>query len=120
MDACTDSLSIHDKRFTKILDESSKLTPNGHLEMPLPFKGCDRPILPSNERVALARLNNLKDKFKKDPLYFKDNCNFMEDFFAQGHARKLTGNELSDTGHEWYLPHHGVYNTNKPGKIRIV
>ena len=24
------------------------------------------------------------------------------------------------TGKTWYLPHHGVYHTNKPGKIRMV
>ena len=32
--------------------------------------------------------------------------------------KKLTGSATE--GKCWYIPHHGVYNENKPNKIRIV
>ena len=35
--------------------------------------------------------------------------------------RKLTPEELKKTTSKtWYLPHHAVLNTNKPGKVRVV
>ena len=32
--------------------------------------------------------------------------------------KKLTGSATE--GKCWYIPHHGVYNENKPDKIRVV
>ena len=42
----------------------------------------------------------------------------MKDIIAKGYARKSTTEAAS--GKTWYLPHHGVYHPNKPGKIRVV
>ena len=45
----------------------------------------------------------------------------MSDYIEKGHARKLSLEETSRSGpRTWYLPHFGVTNVNKPGKIRIV
>ena len=39
----------------------------------------------------------------------------------KGYARKIEQNELSGRERRvWYIPHHGVYHPNKPGKIRVV
>ena len=42
----------------------------------------------------------------------------MEDMIGNGYAEKykIEGKE----GRYWYLPHHGVYHPQKPGKIRVV
>ena len=45
----------------------------------------------------------------------------MEDILSKGYARKVSPDQKSlmkDTA--WYIPHHGVYNSHKPGKIRVV
>jgi hypothetical protein len=39
----------------------------------------------------------------------------------KGFARKLTKLEADmATPLTWYIPHHGVINPNKPGKVRVV
>lgn len=34
--------------------------------------------------------------------------------------RGLSGSDKPLMGQTWYLPHHAVYNINKPDKIRVV
>ena len=120
MELDAEAYSIQDQRFLSLLDKGTKVRSDSHLEMPLPFKACDRPELPSNCKAAFVRLMKLKERFLRDPSFFKDYCEFMNDLFKKGHARRLSDAELLDPGHCWYLPHQGVYNANKPGKIRIV
>ena len=41
--------------------------------------------------------------------------------YIKKHARKLSHEEANKSGpRTWYLPHFGVTNVNKPGKVRIV
>ena len=42
---------------------------------------------------------------------------FMNDLLIKGYAKR---SGMSPMGKIWYIPHHGVYHTNKPGKIRVV
>jgi hypothetical protein len=45
----------------------------------------------------------------------------MNGYIVKGFARKLSKEEaLKTSPRTWYLPHHGVLNPNKPGKIRVV
>ena len=45
----------------------------------------------------------------------------MKDYINKGHASKLSLEELKQTPpHTNYIPHHGVKNVNKPGKVREV
>ena len=37
---------------------------------------------------------------------------------SKGHGTESTA--AAENGKSWYLPHHEVYNRNKPGKTRIV
>ena len=44
----------------------------------------------------------------------------MQDMVDKGYAEEvLNETEVNNEG-EWYIPHHGVYNPQKPGKIRVV
>ncbi|XP_032425349.1 uncharacterized protein LOC116724101 isoform X1 [Xiphophorus hellerii] len=112
------SISQEDVCFIRKLQEGIKQKQDGHYEMPLPFKN-DRPNLPNNMSSAMQRLNSLKRRFIRDPKYYSDYAKFMEDIIARGDAEKVTEKELCNSP-AWYIPHHGVYHPQKPGKIRVV
>ncbi|XP_074624371.1 uncharacterized protein LOC141882313 [Acropora palmata] len=45
----------------------------------------------------------------------------MADIVAKGYARKVPLEQMNlEDGKVWYIPHHGVYQRHKPGKIRLV
>ena len=110
-------MSQEDKRFLQILDEGTSYQ-DGHYTMPLPFRN-DAVSLPNNRSVAVKRALSQKKKMKNNPQYFSDYKVFMDTLFEKGYAEESTSNETSN-GKTWFLPHHGVYNVNKPGKIRVV
>ena len=43
----------------------------------------------------------------------------MEDMIKKGYAEK-SGPKANYQGKTWFIPHHGVYHSSKPGKIRVV
>ena len=110
------SMSREDHKFMEILQEGTKLR-NGHYQVPLPFKyPCID--LANNRHQARQRFSYLEKKFSKNDQFREDYIRFMKDIIAKGYARKSTTKAAS--GKTWYLPHHGVYHPNKPGKIRAV
>lgn len=45
----------------------------------------------------------------------------MNVILEKGYARKVPSSQVTcQPGKKWYLPHHGVYHPQKPGKIRVV
>ena len=68
--------------------------------------------------MAQRRLQYLKRRFLKSPQFFQDYKTFMEDIIQNGYARKRI--ITAAPAKTWFIPHHGVYNENKPGKIRVV
>ena len=67
------------------------------------------------------RLKSLENKFKKDPEFQKTYENTMKFYINIGHASKLSLEELKQTlSHTNYIPHHGIKNVYKPGKVRVV
>nr|XP_057941354.1 uncharacterized protein LOC131137424 [Doryrhamphus excisus]XP_057941355.1 uncharacterized protein LOC131137424 [Doryrhamphus excisus] len=111
-------ISQEDIKFLTTMREGIKHKPNGHYEMPLPFKE-ERPKLPNNKVCAEHRLRCLEKRFRKDDVYHKHYVAFMEDIIAKGDAEKVSEPEGNDHT-TWYIPHHGVYHPHKPGKIRVV
>ena len=103
-------------QFLKIMEEGIRKTENGHCEMPLPFK--ERPLLPDNSSMAMARLEHLKRKFVKDSKYKEDYIKFMNEVFSRGDAEEAPVLAQNDRV-KWYIPHHGVYHPKK-NKIRVV
>lgn len=61
-------ISQEDLRFISIMEEGIKIKPDGHCEMPLPFKEY-RPSLPDNKKCAVHRLKCLRKRFEKDKQY---------------------------------------------------
>lgn len=77
--------------------------------------------LPDSRSMAMRRLRNVEDKMARDSTYaamYKEN---IENYVKKGYARKLTATEAAKTSRRtWYLPHFGVSNPNKPGRLRLV
>ena len=109
-------MSQQDVSFMKILDKGTKFK-DGHYQIPLSCRQEDV-RLPCNKYQATQNLSYLKRKFDKKEKFKANYIRFIEEIIAKGYARKST--IKTAPWKTWYLPHHGVYHPNKPGKIRVV
>ena len=116
IDGNLEELSKNDKRFLETFDIGTRKNEN-HYEVPLPFKQ-KRIKIPNSRSPDLKRMHQSKRKFKKDSSFFQEYRCFMDGLVANGFSRKTTS--LSTDDSTWYLPHHGVYQLSKPGKIKVV
>ena len=105
-----------DKRFLQILEEGAKLV-SGHYEFPLPFRRV-HVQLPNNKVQAEKRLASPKKKMARNNEFKDDYIKFMKELTYKGYTKESS--KVAESGHCWYLPHHGVYHPNKPGKIHVV
>ncbi|XP_044317429.1 uncharacterized protein LOC123038042 [Drosophila rhopaloa] len=82
----------------------------------------DEVRLPNSYDMALKRLVNIERKMKRDVEFAQAYNRIMEDYVKKGYARRLEPQEVTPANNDrvWYLPHFGVENPNKPGKIRLV
>lgn len=112
----TERISQNDILFLNILEDSIHKNTHGHYEMPLPFK--ERPHLPDNKQLAIVRLNHLKRRLLKDETYKEHYVKFMNEVIEKGDAEEI--HDKGKEGEKWYIPHHGVYHSKKPGKLSVV
>lgn len=93
---------------------------DGHYQMGLLWKN-EEPQLPYNRPLAEARLNHLKNRLRRDPELQAKYKAIIDDYVVKGYVKRLTNEEAAiNSKITWYLPHHPVFNPNKPGKVRIV
>ena len=113
-------MSVEDKRAMCILESSAKLC-NGNYELRLPWNNFP-PVLANNRPAAEHRLALLKKRFIRDPNLLTKYRESMDNLFDKGYATEVPEESLKvrDGKSLWYLPHHPVFNPNKPGKLRIV
>ncbi|KAJ8390170.1 hypothetical protein AAFF_G00110440 [Aldrovandia affinis] len=111
-------VSQDDVRFIQLLSENIQQKEDGHLEMPLPFRGSNPPLLPNNKKLATIRLQHLKRKLKANQQLYDHYTTFMEDVIDNGDAELAPEAPAGEI--VWYIPHHGVYHPKKPGKLRVV
>ena len=99
-----------------ILNKTSRYV-NGVWEVGLLWNS-DYKNLPDSRVTALNRLMFIEKKLDRNKefanLYIKEIDRLIENKFAI-----KAQNSLVD-GKQWYLPHFGVQNINKPGKVRVV
>lgn len=112
------AMSPEDRRAVEIMNDTVCLK-EGHYEMALPWRQYP-PTLPNNKQQAVHRLNLLKKRLRNDPKLHKNYSQFMDELFTNDHARKVTSKEVGPLGSHWYLPHHPVFNPQKPEKTRVV
>nr|XP_044252270.1 uncharacterized protein LOC123003532 [Drosophila takahashii] len=82
----------------------------------------DKVSLPDSYNMALKRLVGIERKMRRDDSFARAYKSIMEDYVNKGYARRLDQQEVAADNRDkiWYLPHFGVENPNKPGKIRLV
>ena len=113
------ALSQQDKRFISVLSEGIHFE-NGHYMMPLAFKDTD-PCLPNNKSLAISRLRSLRKRLEREEVFRQHYSDFMQELLANNHAEIVPESDLNvESGKIWYIPHHGIYHPQKPGKLRVV
>ena len=110
------SISQDDIQFLQLLNGRISQNAEGHLEMPLPFKS--HPQLPENKQLALVRMKHLKRRLEKNPKFKEDYVKFMQGVFRDGDAERVV--DQPKAGNMWFIPHQGVHQPRKPGKIRVL
>ncbi|XP_050390455.1 uncharacterized protein LOC126809746 [Patella vulgata] len=111
-------MSSDDRRFLDIMSREIHIAPDGHYEMPLPFRSSE-PVMQNNKTLALRRLYHLESRLRRDKHLRSDYVSFMEDIIDKGYAERVSDDSYISE-HVNYIPHHAVYNPKKPGKIRVV
>jgi len=112
------SLSREQHQFMEMVKTSTRHLENKHYEIALPLRNPNIQ-LPENKSLAEQRACYLKRKFLRNPPFFEEYKQFVEEMIKKGYAEKTEGIE-GQKGRTWYIPHHGVYHNNKPGKLRVV
>ncbi|XP_074030342.1 uncharacterized protein [Leptinotarsa decemlineata] len=110
--------SIEDKRAVEIMEKTLKKVGN-HYEIGHLWKRDDL-TLPPSKTNALNRLYCMERKMDKDAKFAEEYTAKITEYLQKGYARKLHPSEVQNNKNNWYLPHFGVANINKPGKIRLV
>ena len=112
-------MSVEDQKAMEIIENTiSKV--DGHYQIGLLWKH-EHPHLPCNRAAAEARLHHLKRRFSRHPDLEAKYSAVMVEYINKSYARKLTPEEASKRSRiTWYLPHHPVFNDNKPNKCRVV
>ncbi|XP_065180445.1 uncharacterized protein LOC135811008 [Sycon ciliatum] len=77
--------------------------------------------LPESKTSATRRLLSIERKMDRNPAFSEAYCAKIAQYIDDGYATKLTPSQLQMPSQRvWYLPHFGVTNPNKPGKLRLV
>lgn len=110
-------MSKDDKDFMEIMNSSIYQDQDGHYVMPLPFRKGSLP-LENNKALAEKRLQGLKHRLDRDFEYKSEYVAFMNELFEKGYAEEVPNSDVENET-AWYIPHHGVYNSQKK-KLRVV
>ncbi|XP_053376421.1 uncharacterized protein LOC128547503 [Mercenaria mercenaria] len=109
-------ISCEDRLFLDKMNEGVRVV-NGRYEMSLPFS-TSAMCLPDNRQMAVHRLNGLHKRLTHDSRYMSHYVDFMNGLIEKGHAERVPDTKIE--GKRWYIPHHGVYHSQKPNKLRVV
>ncbi|XP_073819921.1 uncharacterized protein [Musca autumnalis] len=81
----------------------------------------DEVKFPDSYPMAISRLEGIERKMKKDLNFSAAYREIIQKYIDKGYVRKLPPEEVRvSSERKWYLPHFGVINPNKPGKLRLV
>ena len=71
-----------------------------------------------NKVIAEHRLKLLKKRLLKDPELLTKYKECIDDLLKKGYAKSAPTTSIE--GKTWYLLHHAVFHSAKPGKVRVV
>ncbi|XP_070132548.1 uncharacterized protein [Drosophila bipectinata] len=108
-----------DARAQRILDDTT--VKEGRRDQTGLLWKDDHAVLPRSYEMAHRRLINVEKKLKRNGQLALEYDRIIKDYVSNGYARKLQPDEVAVKSDKlWYLPHFGVENPNKPGKVRLV
>ena len=111
--------SVDDRQAVEILERTTKKV-DGHFETGLLWRD-ENIVLPNNRCMAVSRLHSTERKLMKHPQLAQKYQDVLDEYVAKEHCKKLSPQKAQRTSSKtWYLPHHAVFNINKPGKVRVV
>ena len=118
LDDESQGLSTEDRTFLKIMEEGVRVTPEGSMEAPLPFKDKN---LPANRTAVLQRTRNtLKRMSKSEPEVFQKCMDIMQDYISKGEMEIAPALEVTHSDQlVGYLPYFVVFHPVKR-KPRLV
>lgn len=104
------------QRAEQIFEESVKRIDGPRYEVGQLWRD-NEPKLPPSYAMAFKRLKNIENKMDRNPdfkeAYTTQVNNLLKKRYAEPAAPETSNRQ-------WYLPHFGVVNPNKPGKLRLV
>ena len=115
-----EGLSESEKIAEKVVDEGLKKLEAGY-ETPLTWLEGE-PAFENNRKLAEHRLQDLMERFKRDPELETDYHTAIKKYIDEGYA-SLVNDEDLHSNDQYYLPHHGVYKKvygKKKKKLRVV
>ena len=118
---CPKSLtSLEDKKALKLFETSCKRE-NNRYTIGLPWRK-DSNLLPDNYDLAYKRLQSIEKKLEKEPIKAELYQKAIQEYIDNKWARPLTANELESRDKPvYYLPHHGVFRSDKASTpLRVV
>ncbi|CAC5378733.1 unnamed protein product [Mytilus coruscus] len=72
-------------------------------------------------KEGLQQLRGRKNKFIKNPRSKQDYTDFIDYLLERGYMEHVRKEQFDrNDGRVWYIPHNGVYHSQKPDKISIV
>ena len=108
--------TVENQKALSVLTKTCCQTTSGHFETGLLWK--DDSNLPYNRRLAEKHLDCLLARLTKSPeMKLRYDAEIWKDLVA-GFIRKISPQEDLET--KWYLPHYGITNPHKPGKLRRI
>lgn len=91
----------------------------GRFVVKLPFK-LQHSQLGDSFDLASSRHKQLEKRFQKNPCYYKQYVNFIEEYKALGHM-KIADPKLNNSQNQYFLPHHAVMKeSSTTTKFRVV
>lgn len=115
-----DTKSIKEDEEAENLIKNISRRKNGRWETGLLWKDTEE-TLPDSKNVALQRFRFIERKMSLDQDFGQAYSQKIKEYKEKGYIRKLSMEEEEESHKKiWYLPHFGVVNPNKPGKIRLV
>ncbi|XP_055589038.1 uncharacterized protein LOC129741339 [Uranotaenia lowii] len=110
-----------DQRAYKILNETTKQTPNGKFEVGLLWR-YDYIELPDSRPMAERRHRCLEKRLARNPSLYEKVRQQIADYQLKGYAHKATTEEMRkfDLRRTWYCPLGVVLNEKKPDKVRLI
>ncbi|XP_045022777.1 uncharacterized protein LOC116935689 [Daphnia magna] len=115
-----EGVSESEQKAEKIVNEGLRKLEVGY-EAPLTWIEGE-PAFENNRKLAQHRLQDLRQRFKKNPKLEEDYRKAINKYIDEGYA-SLVEDENLYSNDQFYLPHHGVYKKvyrKKERKLRVV